>query len=73
MTKAELIELREDSYQPPPMPETRCETCRHYWNYLKAKYGACHAIEVRGKLVQKQVHPLGVCALWEKGNDGTAA
>ena len=67
MTKKELIQVRESTYKPPTRPPKRCETCRFfYWNYgnTGASFGKCHVVESRGQLVQKEVHIMGVCALW---------
>ena len=59
MTKAELAAKRDATYIPPP--EKRCETCEHS-NYFS---NLCILVKIRNKVETKDIHPFGVCDLWE--------
>lgn len=59
LKKQELVVLRAATYKPPP--EKRCDTCRHI-GYFKTN---CQAIAIRGVRQRFDVHPGGICDLWE--------
>jgi hypothetical protein len=64
-SKSELMKIRDETYCEPD--HKRCSTCQHCWMYfLTVDLNArCQAIEIRGKIQQKDVFLFGVCDLWE--------
>lgn len=63
-TKKALAQSRDASYRIPD--GNRCGTCRHAWfRWNGDTNGQCHLVEIRGKLVMKDVSIYGTCAEYD--------
>jgi hypothetical protein len=59
MTKAQMIQVRKESYVAPP---TGCWNCK-YANYM---CDSCHAVIERGCVAGYSIAPNGQCNLWRQ-------